>query len=128
MMDFQFEQSPWEAYLTACQKGASVSAWSFISMLEGEDDEAVEDAFQIIGEKQLVLDFSSFPKTFCKPTISTKMFIVSVTPTYEVFIYNHSLEKRHLFIVVQVYENFKHKILCTILVYCILKMLSTSKI
>ena len=63
MMDFQFEQSPWEAYLTACQKGASVSAWSFINMLEGEDDEAVEDAFQIIGEKQLVLDFSSFPKT-----------------------------------------------------------------
>lgn len=63
MMEFQFEQSAWEAYLNSCDVGASVSAWNLISMLEDEDDEAVEEAFQIILEKQLVLDFSSFPKT-----------------------------------------------------------------
>ena len=63
MMDFQFEQSPWEAYLSSCHNGASISAWNLISMLEGEDDEAVEEAFQIVTEKQLLLDLSSLPKT-----------------------------------------------------------------
>ena len=63
MMDFQFEQSPWEAYLNSCHNGASISAWNLISMLEDEDDEAVEEAFQIIAEKQLLLDLSSLPRT-----------------------------------------------------------------
>lgn len=60
-MEFQFEQSPWEAYLDTCRPGASVSAWDLISMLEGEDDEAVEDAFAALAEKQLALDLSSLP-------------------------------------------------------------------
>ncbi|MGM9604794.1 MAG: sigma-70 family RNA polymerase sigma factor [Faecousia sp.] len=63
MMDFQFEQSPWEAYLSSCKNGAAISAWNLISMLEEEDDEAVEDAFRIIQEKQMTLDLSSLPKT-----------------------------------------------------------------
>ena len=37
MIDIQFEQSPWEAYLNSCKNGASISAWNLISMLEDED-------------------------------------------------------------------------------------------
>ena len=63
MIDIQFEQSPWEAFLNSCKNGTSVSAWNLISMLEEEDDETVEDAFRIIQEKQLDLDLSALPRT-----------------------------------------------------------------
>ena len=63
MNAFQFEQSPWEAFLDTCKNGAAISAWNLISMLEEEDDEAVEEAFQIIQEKQMLLDLSSLPRT-----------------------------------------------------------------
>ncbi len=62
MNDFQFEQSPWEAYLNSCKQGSSISAWNLISMLEGEDDTAVEDAFSILAARQLTLDLSTLPQ------------------------------------------------------------------
>ena len=62
MNDFQFEQSPWEAYLNSCKQGSSISAWNLISMLEGEDDAAVEDAFSILAARQLTLDLSTLPQ------------------------------------------------------------------
>lgn len=62
MNDFVFEQAPWEAYLRTCKAGAVVSAWNLISMLEDEDDDAVEDAFSIISVKNLKLDFSALPQ------------------------------------------------------------------
>ena len=63
MKDFAFEESPWEAFLDSCENGASVSAWNLLSLLEEEDDEAVEEAFGLIRDKQLLLDLSSLPKT-----------------------------------------------------------------
>lgn len=63
MMDFQFEQSPWEAYLSTCPSGSSISAWNLLSMLEDEDEDSVEDAFGAIAEKNLTVDFSSLPRT-----------------------------------------------------------------
>ena len=63
MIDFEFEQSPWEAYLGGCKNGAAISAWNLLSLLENEDDDAVADAFHIIQDKEMVLDLSSLPKT-----------------------------------------------------------------
>lgn len=63
MNEFEFEESPWETFLGSHKNGASVSAWNLLSMLEEEDDEAVEEAFGLIREKQLLLDISSLPKT-----------------------------------------------------------------
>lgn len=62
MNDFEFDESPWEAFLGSCKNGSSISAWNLLSMLEEEDDEAVEEAFELIRDKQLVLDISSLPK------------------------------------------------------------------
>ena len=62
MIDFEFDERPWEAFLGACKNGASVSAWNLLSMLEEEDEEAVEEAFELIRDKELLLDISSLPR------------------------------------------------------------------
>ena len=62
MNDFVFEQAPWEAYLRSCKNGRVISGWNLISMLEDEEDDAVEDAFSILTVKKLQLDLSGLPQ------------------------------------------------------------------
>ena len=62
MNDFVFEQAPWEAYLRSCKYGSVISGWNLISMLEDEEDNAVEDAFSILTVKKLQLDLSGLPQ------------------------------------------------------------------
>ena len=62
MNDFVFEQAPWEAYLRSCKNGSVISGWNLISMLEDEEDNAVEDAFSILTVKKLQLDLSGLPQ------------------------------------------------------------------
>ena len=62
MNDFVFEQAPWEAYLRSCKNGSLISGWNLISMLEDEEDNAVEDAFSILTVKKLQLDLSGLPQ------------------------------------------------------------------
>ncbi len=62
MNDFVFEQAPWEAYLRSCKNGSVISGWNLISMLEDEEDDAVEDAFSILTVKKLRLDLSGLPQ------------------------------------------------------------------
>lgn len=61
MNDFEFEQSPWEAFLDTASVGSVISAMTLLTLMEGETDDAVDDAFQIIGQKQLSLDLSQLP-------------------------------------------------------------------
>ena len=61
-LDFSFEDSPWEVYLRTKKTGEKVSAAQMLAMLEGEEEQAVEDAFQEMEQKQLVLDISDLPK------------------------------------------------------------------
>lgn len=63
MTDFCFEPSPLEAFLSRCQPGSAVSAWSLLGFLEAEDDDEIESAFEQIAEKQLTIDFSSLPRS-----------------------------------------------------------------
>ena len=62
MNDFVFEQAPWEANLRSCKNGSVISGWNLISMLEDEEDDAVEDAFSILTVKKLQLDLSGLPQ------------------------------------------------------------------
>lgn len=62
MNDFVFEQAPWEAYLRSCKNGSVISGWNLISMLEDEEDDAVEDAFSILTVKKLRLDLIGLPQ------------------------------------------------------------------
>ena len=62
-LDFAFEVSPWETYLRGMQMGDSVSAANLLTLLEGEEEQAVEDALQRIEEGCLVLDLKGLPKS-----------------------------------------------------------------
>ena len=62
MNEFIFEQTPWEAFLSPFQSGSSVPALPLLTMLEGEDDDTIEDLFLEFAERDLLLDISSLPK------------------------------------------------------------------
>lgn len=61
-LDVTFEKSPWETLLKGSEPGGSVSAVSLLAMLEGEDGELLEDAFQAMDDALLTLDISGLPK------------------------------------------------------------------
>lgn len=61
MNDFEFEQSGWEAFLSAKRNGDVVSAMAFLTMLEEEDDSTVEEAFELLNAWGQRLDVSDLP-------------------------------------------------------------------
>ena len=60
-LDFSFDDSPWERFLAGRQPGDTVNAAHFLTLLEQETEEAVEDAFAALEAKGLLLDISQLP-------------------------------------------------------------------
>lgn len=61
-LDFSFEESPWEAFLLTKQMGDTISAANFLAMLEGEEEQQVEDALADLETGCMILDISDLPK------------------------------------------------------------------
>ena len=61
-LEFAFGQSPWEEYIDSLPRGGVTSAAGLLAMLEGEEEQAAEDALQAIEEKEISLDISDLPK------------------------------------------------------------------
>ena len=61
-LEFSFEQTPWESYLMTKGMGDTVSAVTLLSMLEGEDEQQLEDALQDLETGCMILDISGLPK------------------------------------------------------------------
>lgn len=61
-LDVTFEDAPWEKLLAGMERGSAVSAVSLLAMLEGENEEQLEDAFRAMDEAQLTLEVSGLPK------------------------------------------------------------------
>ena len=61
-LDFSFELSPWEAFLRTKQAGDVISAAHLLTLLEGEDEQTVEDALQELETACMVLDISELPR------------------------------------------------------------------
>ena len=49
-LDFSFEESPWEQYFARLQEYEVVDAATMLTLLEGEPEEAFEEAFRMIEE------------------------------------------------------------------------------
>ena len=62
-LEFSFEQSPWEAFRMTKGMGDTVSAVTLLSMLEGEEEQAVEDAMMDLETGCINLDISDLPKS-----------------------------------------------------------------
>ena len=61
-LEFSFEASPWEAFLMRKGMGETVSAVTLLSMMEGEDEQQLEDALQDLETGCMYLDISGLPK------------------------------------------------------------------
>lgn len=61
--EFSFGDSPWELFLRSKRPGEKVAAGNLLAMLEGEDEDAVEDAFAAMESVGLELDVSDLPRT-----------------------------------------------------------------
>ena len=60
-MEFSFEQSRWELYLNSIPENGSITAMQMLTILEDENEEAVEDAFQAILEAGITISTADFP-------------------------------------------------------------------
>ena len=61
-LTFSFEQTPWEAYLMTKGMGETVSAATLLSLLEGQDEQQLEDALLDLETGCMFLDVSGLPK------------------------------------------------------------------
>ena len=61
MTEFIFEDNPWQVELDRLQPGMTMPATRFLTLMEQEADETLEDAFSQMEEKRITLDVSSLP-------------------------------------------------------------------
>jgi len=61
-MEFRFAPSAWELALERLPRGSVLQATRLLTLLEGEDDTAVTEAFELLEEKRITLDISTLPK------------------------------------------------------------------
>ena len=61
-LEFSFEQSPWDAFLMTKGMGDTVSAVTLLSLLEGEDEQQLEDALLDLETGCMNLDITGLPK------------------------------------------------------------------
>lgn len=62
-LEFTFEQSPWESYLLTKGMGDTISAVTLLSLLEGAEEQQVDDALNDLETGCMNLDISGLPKT-----------------------------------------------------------------
>lgn len=62
-LDFTFEPDPVDTYLKGLKPGDRVSAGQLLTLLEGEDTQALEDVLQGLEDSGVDLDISDLPKT-----------------------------------------------------------------
>lgn len=62
MNPFVFEPTPWELAMEAMMPGSSFSAARFLTLMEGEEEPAVEEALLELEQKKIMLDVSDLPK------------------------------------------------------------------
>ena len=62
MIDFTFEKAPWEERLEQLSTGDSISALEFLTLLEGESEELVEEVLLQLELRGVRLDIFDLPK------------------------------------------------------------------
>ena len=63
-LDFTFEESPWVSVLDALRPGATLAASRLLGLLEGESEEALEEAFRDLEDRNITLSVADLPKDY----------------------------------------------------------------
>lgn len=58
-IEFDFDESPWLLTVDTLKHGSHIGAARFLSLMEGEEEDAVQDAFRDMEERRIVLDISN---------------------------------------------------------------------
>ena len=61
-LEFTFEQSPWEAFIRTKGMGDTISAANLLGMLEGEEEQILEEALSDLETGCMILDISELPR------------------------------------------------------------------
>lgn len=61
-IEFDFEESVWDLTRNSLKSGGHFSAGRFLTLMEGESEDAVMDALQDLQERRIRLDISDLPK------------------------------------------------------------------
>ena len=61
MMEFAFEESLWETELQRLDEGSVLPAARFLSLMDAEEEQALEEAFQLLEDRHITLDVSDLP-------------------------------------------------------------------
>lgn len=72
-LDFSFEQASWELTISQLAPGSRLSAASFLTMLEGEDDSCYEEACAALAEKEIELDIFDLPRQFTEGELAVRL-------------------------------------------------------
>ena len=62
MLEFVFEETPWEQELGKLQPGENMSALRLLTLLEEADEDTAQEALDAMAEKQISLDISDLPE------------------------------------------------------------------
>ena len=62
MSEFVFDRPAWEPVLEAIEIGGSISAVRFLTLMEGEEEWALEEALKYLQQRDILLDVSDLPK------------------------------------------------------------------
>ena len=60
-LDFTFEEPNWETALSEINPGESISAVRFLTLMEGEDEEAFEEALQLLNDRHILPVLEDLP-------------------------------------------------------------------
>lgn len=60
-IEFDFEDSPWLLTLDTLKNGSRIGAARFLTLMEGEEEDALTDAFRDMEERMIALDISDLP-------------------------------------------------------------------
>lgn len=60
-LDFSFEEPAWAQALRAVDAGGTLSAVHFLTLMEGESEEALDEAFLYLESEDILLDISELP-------------------------------------------------------------------
>ena len=61
-IDFDFGDSAWELTRDTLKNGTSISAARFLTLLEGEDEDAVQEALDELVSRRIELNIAALPK------------------------------------------------------------------